>query len=290
MPVTIKMIKHDLALNPDFFKSFKNEAKIIAKFNHENIVRVYDIEELYRTVFIIMERLTGTTLDVLLESVDKLPPQRAVSFLVQICKGLQYAHRQGIVHQDIKPANIFILPDDKIKILDFGLACPFGSEGFLTGTPDYMSPEQVQCFPVDQRSDIYSMGLVVYEMLTGKKPFEGNNQWEIMEMRANQSIPDPAVIMPDLPNTLRNFILRACAREPSERYQNIEEALEALKDLIHNHGFSEWEKVKPKRNVKMLYLVYNDDQDCELDPVIDEFHAELHRRGIELKVGEPIDV
>ena len=202
-------------------KSFKNEAKIIAKLNHENIVRVYDIEERYRTVFIIMERLTGTTLDVLLKSLYKLPSQRIVNYLIQICKGLHYAHQHGIVHQDIKPANIFILPDDKIKILDFGLACPVGSENFLTGTPFYMSPEQVQCLPVDQRSDIYSLGLVVYEMSTGKRPFEGRDQWRVMEMRANSEIPDPTAETPDLPKALRNFIFKACARDPSQRYQNI---------------------------------------------------------------------
>ena len=290
MPVTIKMMKHDLAMNPEFLKSFKNEAKIIAKLNHENIVRVYDIEERYRTVFIIMERLTGTTLDVLLKSVYKLPPQRIVNYLIQICKGLQYAHQHGIVHQDIKPANIFILPDDKIKILDFGLACPVGSENFLSGTPFYMSPEQVQCFSVDQRSDIYSLGLVVYEMLTGKRPFEGKDQWEVMEMRANSEIPDPATEMPNLPETLRDFILKACARDPSNRYQNIPEALEALQALISDYGLTNGNAFKTKRKVRMFYLVYSDDHNNGLKGAIDEFNLKMQSLGVELKAGEFIDL
>ena len=290
MPVTIKMMKHDLAMNPEFLKSFKNEAKIIAKLNHENIVRVYDIEERYRTVFIIMERLTGTTLDLLLKSIRSLPPERVVNFLSQICEGLKYAHQHGIVHQDIKPANIFILPDDKIKILDFGLACPFGSENFLAGTPFYMSPEQVQCFPVDQRSDIYSLGLVVYEMLTGKRPFEGVDQWEVMEMRANHEIPDPAVEMPDIPPTLRDFILKACARNPAERYQNIAEALEAAKILIHDLGDAGGEAVKAKRNVRMFYLVYDDEQKNGLSRAMEEFNQRVRSLGIELKTGETIEL
>lgn len=290
MPVTIKMMKHDLAMNPDFLKSFKNEAKIIAKLNHENIVRVYDIEERFRTVFIIMERLTGMTLDVLLKSLHQLPPQRAVNFLIQICNGLQYAHQHGIVHQDIKPANIFILPDDKIKILDFGLACPFGSENFLTGTPFYMSPEQVQCFPVDQRSDIYSLGLVVYEMLTGKRPFEGKDQWKVMEMRANEEIPDPAELMPNMPETLRDFIRKACARNPSERYQNIPEALETLKSLISDFGLTNGEAFKTKRKVRMFYLVYGDEHNNGLKGALDEFNAKMQSLGIELKAGDFIDL
>jgi serine/threonine protein kinase len=251
---------------------------------------VYDIEERYRTVFIIMERLTGTTLNVLLDSVYKLPPQRVVHYLFQICQGLQYAHQHGIVHQDIKPANIFVLPDDKIKILDFGLACPIGSENFLAGTPYYMSPEQVQCFPVDQRSDIYSLGLVAYEMLTGKRPFDGTDQWKTMEMRANTEMPDPFIEMPDLPQSLCDFILKACARDPSNRYQNIPEALETLKTLTHNSGSTNGNASRTNRQVRMFYLIYSDAQKQGLNKAMDEFNAKVQNLGIKLKAGEYIDL
>jgi predicted Ser/Thr protein kinase len=290
MPVTIKMMKHDLAMNPKFLESFVNEAKIIAKMNQENIVQVYDIEERYRTVFIIMERLTGMALDDLLRSVHRLPVKRVLHFLIQIAKGLQYAHQQGIVHQDIKPGNIFLLPDDKLKILDFGLACPVGSENFLEGTPFYMSPEQVQCFPVDHRSDIYSLGLVAHEMLTGRRPFEGNDSWRVMEVRANQEIPDPAELLPNMPPALRQFIRKACARDPNERYQTITEVLAALKPLATEYGLLNERAYAPKRKVRMFYLVYEDDDTKELKEAVDEFNSKMRHIGVELKAGDSINL
>ena len=290
MPVTIKMMKHDLAMNSEFLESFVNEAKTIAKLNHENIVQVYDIEERYRTVFIIMERLAGTALNDLLRSVYKLSPKRVVNFLIQIARGLQYAHRHGIVHQDIKPANIIVLPDDKIKILDFGLACPVGSENFLTGTPFYMSPEQVQCFPVDQRSDIYSLGLVVYEMLTGRRPFEGNDHWKVMEMRTDQDIPDPAELIPDMPGPLRDFIRKACARDPDKRFRNIAEVLGSMKSLAAEYGLTNGGPYEPKRKIRMFYLVYGDEDTKELKAAVDDFNIKMQRIGVDLKAGDLIDL
>ena len=290
MPVTIKMMKHDLAMNPVFFESFVNEAKTIAKLNHENIVQIYDIEERYHTVFIIMEQLTGTVLSDLLRSVCRLPPKRVLNFLIQIANGLDYAHQHGIVHQDIKPANIIILPDDRIKILDFGLACPIGSENFLAGTPFYMSPEQVQCFPVDQRSDIYSLGLVVYEMLTGRRPFEGKDHWEVMELRTEQEIPDPAELTPDIPGSLRNFILKACAREPNKRYQSMSEALASMTSLSAQYGINNGGPYEPKRRIQMFYLFYMDEDTKQLKTAVDEFNVTMQRIGAELKAGDLIDL
>lgn len=290
MPVTIKMMRHDLAMNSKFLESFINEAKVIAKLRHENIVQVYDIEERYHTVFIIMERLTGIALYEMLRSVYKLPAKRVVHFLIQIAKGLQYAHQHGIVHQDIKPGNIFILPDDKIKILDFGLACPVGSENFLEGTPFYMSPEQVQCFPVDQRSDIYSLGLVVYEMLTGRRPFEGNDHWQVMEMRTNQEIPDPAELVPNIAQPLRDFIRKACARDPDERYQNIPEVLTVLKPLAAEYGLINGGPYEPKRKMRTFYLIYADEATKDLQEAMDEFNFRVRHIGVELKAGDLIEL
>jgi eukaryotic-like serine/threonine-protein kinase len=159
MPVAIKMLKHDMAMEPTFQAKFKNEAHLIAGMVHPNIVRVYDIDEMYRTSFIIMEYLEGRSLRSLMDHMGALRPDIAAHYLVQVLNGLSYAHNKGIVHQDIKPANIFVLPDESVKILDFGLACPPGTEDFsLAGTVYYASPEQIEGYPVDVRSDLYALG------------------------------------------------------------------------------------------------------------------------------------
>ncbi len=160
----------------------------------------------------------------------------------------------------------------------------------MTGTPFYMSPEQVQCLPVDQRSDIYSLGLVVYEMVTGRRPFDGDDQWQVMEMRANHEIPDPAHLVPDMPKTLRDFIRKACARDPADRYQNISEVLEFLNPLIGEFALAGGETFRTQRKIKMFYLVYSDEHNKELKAAVDEFNAKIQRLGIELKAGGLIDV
>lgn len=290
MPVAIKMMKHDMAMNRDFLSKFKEEAKILAKLNHENIVRVHDIEERYRTVFIIMEYLTGSTLKQMLKSTVRVTEERAINFLEQICNGLHIAHRNGIVHQDIKPGNIFILPNDKIKILDFGLACPNGSENFLVGTPFYMSPEQVQCVSVDQRSDIYSLGLVVFRMLTGQKPFDGNNHWRVMEARTEKDIPDPATLVPDISEKMRDFVIKACARNPDDRYQNINEVLDAIKEFSNNNGHIKNEIHPPKRKMRTFFLVYENENTNKIDSLVNEFNSSVEQFGAELKVGDTFDL
>jgi serine/threonine protein kinase len=127
-------------------------------------------------------------------------------------------------------------------------------------------------------------------MLTGKRPFEGKDQWKVMEMRANNEIPDPATEIPDLPEALRDFILKACARDPSQRYQNIPEALEAIKALISDYGLTNGEVFKKNRKVRMFYLVYNDDHSSGIKGAVDEFNLKMQSLGVELKAGELIDL
>jgi eukaryotic-like serine/threonine-protein kinase len=174
LPVAIKMLKHTMAIDAELFNKFQEEARIIAGLNHENIVRVYDIEHVFRTVFIIMEHLNGVTLRQILGKRFRLPVPRILRILQQVGAGLDYAHRQGIVHQDVKPGNIFVQNDDLVKIVDFGLACPIGGcSDDLPGTAFYMAPEQIEGEPVDPRTDVYSLGIVAFEMATGRRPFPG---------------------------------------------------------------------------------------------------------------------
>jgi serine/threonine protein kinase len=166
-----------------------------------------------------------------LDSTRKISPHLAIKYLLHACSGLKIAHDHGIVHQDINPRNLFILPNDTVKIIDFGFACPRGAENFLTGTPYYMAPEQVECLPVDERTDIYCLGITVFEMVTGKRPYPDKDGWTVMEMHVKQDIQDPAEIIPDLPEALRRFIIKACARDPNHRFQSATEALVALESL-----------------------------------------------------------
>jgi serine/threonine protein kinase len=225
------MVRHDMAMRPDFIASLKYEAQTIARLNHENIIKIYDFEECFKTLFIIMEYLEGRTLREVLDSTRKLSLDLAIRYLLQACSGLKIAHDHGTVHQDINPRNLFILPNDTVKIIDFGFACPRGAENFLTGTPYYMAPEQVECLPVDERTDIYCLGITAFEMVSGKRPYPDKDGWTVMEMHVNQDIQDPAEIVSNLPEALREFIIKACARDPNSRFQSAAEALGILESL-----------------------------------------------------------
>jgi CRP-like cAMP-binding protein len=286
MPVAIKMMKHDIALHPDFQSSFLNEARTIAKLSHENIVTTYDIEERFKTFFIIQECLEGSSLREMLNIMKRIPPKLTVHYLVQICRGLQFAHKHFIVHQDIKPGNIFILPNDKIRILDFGLAAPFGTEGHMSGSPHYMAPEQIECLPVDNRTDIYSLGLTVYEMVTGEKPFNSDDQWEMMQLRLTRDIKDPGAIMPKLPEVLRGFILKACARLPADRYSAIEQVLEDLKPLAKEYGINGESHKSERQNISTIFLFYGDEHLSAFRHLMDDISSKAKKMGIKMKFAE----
>jgi len=292
MSAAIKMLKHNLATDADFLANFRNEAKTVASLNHENIIKVYDIEELYRTIFMIVEHLEGENMDDLLQRTRRITVPRAVDFLMQICSGLSYAHERGIIHQDIKPANIYIQPGDRLKILDFGLACPKGAENTdIEGTPFYMAPEQIEAETVDQRTDIYALGITAYEMVTGKRPFPEDDLIALEEMHLNEDIPDPGDIVSDLPVGLRRFILKACRRDPRERYQDVNEALEALRPLAKELGLTSKHDIsleKPKMST--LFLFYKDEQKLALNQLMEEFNAKAKELGVVLKATHVQDV
>jgi CRP-like cAMP-binding protein/tRNA A-37 threonylcarbamoyl transferase component Bud32 len=233
MPVVIKMMRHDMALYPDFLDSFKNEAKTIAGLTHDHIVKVFDFEECYRTLFIIMEYLKGDSLKDMIGHLRAIPPKLAANFLIQICSALAYAHQRGIVHRDINPSNIIVRPNDHVKILDFGLACPAGTEDFSnTGTAYYMAPEQIDGGPVDQRTDIYALGITAFEMVTGRRPFPEDNAKALLDLHLTRDIMDPGDIIPDMPDELRRFILKSARCDPDQRYPNMDQAMAVLRPLV----------------------------------------------------------
>jgi serine/threonine protein kinase len=236
MPVAIKMMRHDMALCSDFLDSFCNEAKTIAGLTHDHIVRVYDFEERYRTLFIIMEYLKGDSLKDMICHLRAIPPKLTANFLIQICSALAYAHQHGIVHRDINPSNIIVQPNDHVKILDFGLACLAGTEDFSnTGTAYYMAPEQIDGRPVDQRTDIYALGVTAYEMVTGRRPFPEDNAKALLDMHLTRDVTDPGHIIPDIPDELRGFILKSARCDPDQRYQDMDQAMAILRPLAQDN-------------------------------------------------------
>ncbi len=290
MPVAIKMMKHDMAMEPLFLAFFRREAETIARMRHPNIVSVYDIEEIYKTIFIIMEHLEGVSLKEMMKKVGPLPVERCVNILVQICDGLICAHSYDIVHRDIKPGNIFLLENDVVKLLDFGLACASGTEDMnVAGTVYYAPPEQIEGHPVDFRSDLYSLGIMAYEMVTGQRPFLEDSIPKLMDFYCKYDIPDPAEIMPDLNYNVRQFI-RNCTRcNPDERFQSVEHAKKELeKFYTQAFGFQGIEE-KKERRVTSLLLFHTPEQQQDLKALLEEFGIKVSEIGIKFSMSEYSD-
>jgi serine/threonine protein phosphatase PrpC/CRP-like cAMP-binding protein len=247
-PVAIKMLRHHMAMNPDVMTCFRNEARLIGDMDHDNIIKVYDIVERFRTIFIIMEYLQGESLAELLKRRAITDSSVVAGLLQEILQGLRYAHGKGVIHRDINPLNIIVQDGGGVKILDFGFACPIGTEDLEMGTIFYIPPEQIAGEPMDQRADIYSLGIMAYEMVIGKRPFPEENLSDLMEFHLKQEIPDPAKIAPDLPEELRTFILKACRCNPAERLKDVDEGLAILRPLTEKCT-SLW--TPPERNGKV---------------------------------------
>lgn len=287
MPVAIKMMRHDMAMNKEFLESFFREAKTIAAMNHDNIIRVFDFEERYRTVFIIEELVEGISLKSLIERLKTIPPSAAVHYLTQICSGLRYAHQRGIIHRDINTTNIFVQRDDRIKILDFGLACPIGTEDYgCCGTADYMAPEQIRGEPMDPRVDIYAMGITAFEMATGKKPFAAENLHRLQETHLNEDIPDPRDIRPQIPEGLGRFIQKASQRDPVQRFQTAHEALAALQALSGEPDVHRKYRLHAASKISTIILIYEEEKRMALNRLMEEFGDRAKALGVEIKISE----
>jgi eukaryotic-like serine/threonine-protein kinase len=291
MPVAIKMLKHTMAIDPDFLEKFQNEARVIANLNHENIVKVYDIEELYRTVFIIMEHLEGVSLVEMLRDTKRIPLSRALNILIQVCHGLAYAHEHGIIHGDIKPGNIFVQPNDRAKVLDFGLARAPGTRGDrLVGTPRYFSPEQIRMGVLDERSDIYSLGISAYRVITGQEAFREMDIANLLQRHLYEDIPDPRLLVPELPEELHAFLMKSTRKDPADRYQSMREIIHALEPLLPKLGVPaepEWQK---HVNMMGLFLFYRDEHEEILKRLVSDFGQELKKIGAVLRDADFKDV
>ncbi len=215
-----------------FEHRFYREAKSAGRLNHPNIVTIHDVGRNESLAFIAMEFLNGQSLRELLDSGVVLPPERCAEIAADVADGLAFAHANGVVHRDIKPANIMVLDNGSVKISDFGVALiPSGSttvEGTAFGSPKYMSPEQVTGQKVDGRSDIFSLGAVLYEMLTGRPAFDGEELTAVLYQVLHAAPPLPSSFNPELPRVFDRLLAKAMAKDPEKRYQN---AMELAADL-----------------------------------------------------------
>lgn len=291
MPVAIKMLRHHMAMDRGFLVGFQNEAQTIAQLNHENIVKVYDIEQLFRTVFIIMEHLEGVSVQDMFRATPSLPPENVVRILLQTCAGLAYAHERGIVHGDIKPANIFVQKNGTVKLLDFGVACHTGTRSErLMGTPKYFSPEQIRLRPIDRRSDIYSLGLAAFRMLAGREAYLEMDVPSLCEMHLYENIPEPKSLISDLPEELNTVILKATEKDPLDRYQSITEMLHDIEPLARKFGVTVPKESTTHTNMMGLFLFYRDEHDRMIRRLVKEFTQELKKIGADLRETDFKDV
>ncbi|HEY6969740.1 MAG TPA: serine/threonine-protein kinase [Candidatus Angelobacter sp.] len=229
---TMRLDVHGLE-SDDVLRRFKNEARAAGVLNHPNIVTIYDAGEQDGMFYIAMEFIEGTTLHAVLAEKRVLTPEEIIHYSRQICKGLDYAHSNGIIHRDVKPANIMITADGTAKIMDFGIAKAGGgmtSTGQVLGTPNYMSPEQVKGKALDGRSDLFSFGVMLYEMVTGEKPFTGQNVTTIIYKIVHENPIPPRDLDVTVHPGLSAVVTRSLAKVPEERYQTGAELMKDLED------------------------------------------------------------
>ncbi|MGH9025456.1 MAG: Stk1 family PASTA domain-containing Ser/Thr kinase [Acidimicrobiia bacterium] len=227
-PVAIKVLSSEYAGDPTFVERFRREAQAAANLNHPNIVAIYDWGQEQGTYFIVMEYVQGQSLRELLGTRGRLPATEAAQIAVQIAAALAFANRNGVVHRDIKPGNVLMDENGKANVADFGIARSRASDnltqtGSVMGTANYFSPEQAQGQPVDGRSDVYSLGVVLYEMVTGRTPFTGDSAVAVAYQHVREDPVPPSQLVADLPAAMERIIMHALAKNPAARYQTADE-------------------------------------------------------------------
>lgn len=227
--VAVKVLRPDFSKDIAFRERFRQEARAAANLSHPNIVTVHDFGLDNESLYIVMEHVPGTELKTLIRQRKLFSLAEAIPLIVQACAGIGYAHRAGLVHCDIKPQNILVTPDQRLKVTDFGIARALSTihsdehHDLIWGSPQYFSPEQASGSPPSPASDVYSLGVILYEMLTGQLPFSSDDPSELARLHREARPTPPGNLNPDIPLELQKIILKVLAKEPSARYRSADQ-------------------------------------------------------------------
>ena len=270
-PVALKMLSHALVFDRAFASHFVLEARLVAQLDHPNIVRVYDTEKAYGTHFIVMEKLSGDVLRTPVDGGQMRSWSSVRRILVQVLDALAYSHSRGLIHRDVKPSNVFMTRDSVVKLLDFGIAMdmdePSVRDGKILGTPAYMSPEQASGQRLDGRSDLYSTGILAYELCTGQRPFRGDTSDAILRAHVLTPLPDPRLLVPDIPEEIADFIDHATAKNPLDRQRSCAEAADKLRVQDLRAG--------EDQGVASLAVTFPQSKRTEVELVVQEMAARI---------------
>ncbi len=227
--VAIKILRKNLSNDPAFRERFRQEAKAAASLSHPNIVTVHDFGSDTEQTFIVMEYVPGTDLKTIFETSGRLPVELALLLTTQACAGIGFAHRSGLVHCDVKPQNMLVTPDNRLKVVDFGIARAMGSirpdekHEVVWGSPQYFSPEMASGSPPSPASDIYSLGIILFESLTGQLPFTAASAEELARMHRETLPPSPRQLESSIPISLERILLRTLSKNPADRFRSADE-------------------------------------------------------------------
>ncbi len=273
--VAIKVIKAQYAKDEIFREQFLQEARSAGSLSHQNIVTVHDVGFINNRVYMIMEYVAGTDLRTFQYQKEGFSIKEAVNFIIQACRGVGYAHRAGIIHCDVKPQNLIVTEDGTLKVTDFGIARflrnvnPIDEDKMVWGSPQYFSPEHAKGKITSYAADVYSLGVVLYQAVTGRLPFSGKTSKELMDKHINDNPPPPRSINPKIPLELESIILKSLSKEPSSRYRNADQMGTLLENLFPRKtprlviSSESWLK-KAWAQIKSWWAVFNKFRNKEL--------------------------
>ena len=250
--VAVKVLHHHFAEDHEFVERFRREASSAAGLSHPNIVAIFDRGEWNGTYYIAMEYVSGRSLKSIVREVGAVDPAAAIDIVVQVLQAAGFAHRHGVIHRDLKPHNVLLDEEGRARVTDFGIARAGASDmtltGSIMGTAQYLSPEQAQGYAVSATSDLYSVGVMLYELLTGVVPFEGDSAVAIAYKQVSVAPRPPSELNPYLPPSLDAVVIRALAKDPAARYQDADEMISALeREREALPAYSAWRRAPPSR-------------------------------------------